>query len=108
MITVLDIDKAYAATESFLHMDDAKQALKLALWQSEKRQLAANVIYYGKGGHGKSELVYQFLEAATGIKPFVKSLHSNTTVAQLAGGVNLPKFQAGSFEYNPETSWMNS
>jgi MoxR-like ATPase len=52
-----------------------------------------NIILYGPGGYGKSEMAIAFYEAL-GIKdPFVKAVNSNTDADELFGGMNMKKFQ---------------
>lgn len=65
-----------------------------------------NVILYGPGGHGKSELTEDFFREK-GIEPFVLTMGKGMTVDKLLGGVDIPKFmEEGKQEYLVENSFM--
>lgn len=69
-----------------------------------------NVILFGKGGFGKSELSELFLRTK-GIEPFVMSMGSGTNPDRLFGGTDLSHFvgenPSGKLEYLVENSFMN-
>ena len=85
----------------FVYIDPTKKALELSFNCNE------NIILYGKGGHGKSELVEWFLHNK-GITPFVKTMGAGTTTESLFGGMDIKKFNdTGMLEYLVENSFMN-
>lgn len=53
-----------------------------------------NIILWGQGGHGKSEIALKFFRDK-GIAPYVKSLGKGTTIDSLMGGIDLNVFQHG-------------
>lgn len=84
----------------FVYVEPTKKALALAFLTNE------NIILYGKGGHGKSEIVEWFLDSK-GETPFIKTMGSGTTTDSLFGGIDLKKFNDdGSIEYLVENSFM--
>lgn len=85
----------------FVYIDGTLKALDLAFLTNE------NVILYGKGGHGKSEVVEWYLHNKD-ITPFVKTMGSGTTTDSLFGGVDIKKFNdTGMLEFLVENSFMN-
>lgn len=74
--------------------------------------LGYNVLFYGRGGYGKSEVSKEFFdilyrEGIIDEKPFVMSLSEGTTDDELFGGTNIKKLQEeGIIEYNIENSFM--
>jgi hypothetical protein len=66
-----------------------------------------NVILYGPGGHGKSEITLDFLKAK-GIDPFIQTMGTGMTTDRLFGGLDIPTFETtGKIEYLVENSFMN-
>jgi hypothetical protein len=66
-----------------------------------------NVVLYGPGGHGKSEITMAFLKEK-GIDPYVITMGTGMTTDRLFGGLNIPTFEAsGKIEYLVENSFMN-
>ena len=66
-----------------------------------------NVIIFGKGGHGKSEMSEQYIKAL-GLDAFTQSCGSGLTEEKLFGGLNLKKFNdTGEIEYLVQNSFMN-
>ena len=66
-----------------------------------------NVILYGPGGHGKSEITLDFLKAK-GITPFIQTMGTGMTTDRLFGGLDIPTFETtGKIEYLVENSFMN-
>ena len=66
-----------------------------------------NVILYGPGGHGKSEITLDFLKAK-GIEPFIQTMGTGMTTDRLFGGLDIPTFETtGKIEYLVENSFMN-
>lgn len=85
----------------FVFVDEVKDALDLAYNTGE------NLILFGPGGHGKSEIVEWFLDNK-GHEPFIKTMGSGTTTDSLFGGIDIKKFnETGSLEFLVENSWMN-
>lgn len=72
-----------------------------------------NVILWGRGGHGKSEvteLVLKHLHEKNILKeePFVQAFGDGLTEEKLFGGMNIKKYkEEGVIEYLPENSFMN-
>jgi MoxR-like ATPase len=89
-------------TEKFVFMDKTVSVLNVGF------STAKNVILYGPGGHGKSEITLDFLKAK-GIDPFIQTMGTGMTTDRLFGGLNIPIFeQTGKIEYLVENSFMNS
>jgi hypothetical protein len=66
-----------------------------------------NVILYGPGGHGKSEITLDFLKAK-GIEPFIQTMGTGMTTDRLFGGLDIPTFETtGKIEYLVHNSFMN-
>lgn len=66
-----------------------------------------NVILYGPGGHGKSEITLEFL-AEKGIDPYVITMGTGMTTDRLFGGIDFPVLDTtGRIEYLVENSFMN-
>jgi len=66
-----------------------------------------NVILWGPGGHGKSEMTELFFNTI-GIEPFVQALGEGSTEDLILGGLNMKEFQeSGKIYYNVENSFMN-
>jgi hypothetical protein len=91
-------------SSKFVNVDDLATILEIA-FVSEK-----NLFIYGKGGHGKSECIAEFLKYIdpTGTKSFVQACGEGLTEEKLFGGMNLQKFKdTGEIEYLVENSFMN-
>ena len=89
------------AMESFVFMEKAVQILEIG-FATEK-----NIVLYGPGGHGKSELTEAFF-AEKGIKPYVITMGTGMTTDRLFGGLDIPTFNnTGKIEYLVENSFMN-
>lgn len=87
--------------DQYVFMDSTKKVLSIAL------ETQTNVILYGRGGHGKSELSLDFLRSK-GIEPYVITMGSGMNTDRLFGGLNLLEFNAtGKLEYLVENSFMN-
>jgi MoxR-like ATPase len=66
-----------------------------------------NVVLYGPGGHGKSEITLEFL-AEKGIDPYVITMGTGMTTDRLFGGIDFPVLDTtGRIEYLVENSFMN-
>ena len=87
--------------ENFVFMEKAAQILEIG-FATEK-----NIVLYGPGGHGKSELTEAFF-ASKGIKPYVITMGTGMTTDRMFGGLDIPTFNAtGKIEYLIENSFMN-
>lgn len=93
--------------KKFIFSDNVVDVL-LAGLESEK-----NVLLWGKGGHGKSEIteeVFQGLYDIGAIKslPFVQAFGDGLTEEKLFGGMDIQMYkQQGKIHYLPENSFMN-
>lgn len=93
--------RSMKATDDFVYMENAKRGLNLAIMAEE------NIVLYGPGGFGKSELVEAFFREKA-IVPYVKTMGSGTTTDSLFGGIDIKEFNAsGKIEYLVQNSWMN-
>ena len=90
-----------ADASKFVFVDDLRKVLDLAYATGE------NLILFGKGGHGKSEVSEDFFHKKN-IEPFVKTMGSGTTTETLFGGIDIKEFQqTGKLHYLVEESFMN-
>lgn len=93
--------------KKFVFSEDTVNILITAL------ETDTNVILYGKGGHGKSEITEKVLLLAKekgfiNTTPFVQVCGDGLTEEKLFGGMNIKKYrQEGVIEYLPENSFMN-
>jgi len=97
-------DKIYQIiSKKFINMSGPSQVIKNALANN------MNLILYGKGGFGKSEVCDELFSCAElKDRVFIKSLSEATTVEDLFGGINIKKMtDTGSIEYNCENSFAN-
>ena len=96
-----------AVEEKFIYSNDVVDVLMTGL------ETGKNVLLWGKGGHGKSEiteLVFKTLYKEGIIKemPFVQAFGDGLTEEKLFGGMNIKKYrEEGLIEYLPEYSFMN-
>lgn len=94
-------DQAVDFLSNFVYMEDTAEALDLAFLSNK------NLILWGAGGFGKSELSMAYFKSQ-GITPFVQSLGTGTSTDLLFGGTNLKLFkEEGKIEYLVENSFMN-
>lgn len=90
-------------SKKFINTSEISDVLKNAMKNS------MNLIIYGKGGYGKSEMVTELFSGPE-FKDmvFVKSLSEATTEEDLFGGINVKKLSdTGVVEYNCENSFAN-
>jgi len=93
--------------KKFIFSEDIVDILFAAI-ESKK-----NVILWGKGGHGKSEISELVLDELyrRGIiteQPFIQAFGDGLTEEKLFGGMNIKKYKdEGKIEYLPENSFMN-
>ena len=85
----------------FVFMDKSLSILDIGL------KTGKNIVLYGPGGHGKSELTMAYL-AEKGIDPYVITMGTGMTTDRLFGGLDIPTFEkTGKIEYLVENSFMN-
>lgn len=85
----------------FVFMDKSLSILEIGL------KTETNIVLYGPGGHGKSELALEFLYDK-GINPYVITMGKGMTTDRLFGGIDLPTLDKdGKLEYLVENSFMN-
>ena len=66
-----------------------------------------NIVLYGPGGHGKSELTMEFFRSRK-IEPYVITMGTGMTTDRLFGGLDIVTFEkTGKIEYLVENSFMN-
>lgn len=86
----------------FVFMDKSLSILDIGL------KTCKNIVLYGPGGHGKSELTMAYL-AEKGIDPYVITMGTGMTTDRLFGGLDIPTFEkTGKIEYLVENSFMNN
>jgi hypothetical protein len=90
-----------AVSEKFVFMDKTVNVLNVGF------QTGKNVVLFGPGGHGKSEITLDFLKAK-GISPFIQTMGTGMTTDRLFGGLDIPTFETtGKIEYLVHNSFMN-
>jgi len=94
------ISKETSLGEDFVFMDKTINILETGY------KVRNNVILYGPGGHGKSELTMAFFEER-GIEPFVITMGTGMTTDRMFGGIDIPLLETGKIEYLVENSFMN-
>jgi hypothetical protein len=91
-------------TEKFVFMDKTVQILDIGFNTSK------NVVLFGPGGHGKSEMTFEFLKER-GIDPYVITMGTGMTTDRLFGGLDITQLRqdggSGRIEYLVENSFMN-
>jgi MoxR-like ATPase len=88
-------------SEKFVFMDKTINVLNVGF------STCKNVVLFGPGGHGKSEITLDFLKAK-GIDPFIQTMGTGMTTDRLFGGLDIPTFEkTGKIEYLVENSFMN-
>lgn len=94
-------DATNPGLDSFVFMEKSKQILNIG-FATDK-----NIVLYGPGGHGKSELTMAFF-AEKGIQPYVITMGTGMTTDRMFGGLDIPTFNTtGKIEYLVENSFMN-
>lgn len=90
-----------ALDKKFIFSEEVAKVLDLSYDTGE------NVILFGRGGYGKSEMTELFFNNKK-ITPFIKTMGSGTTTDVLFGGINIPLFNdTGKIEFLVENSFMN-
>ena len=93
--------KKATKTEKFVFMDKTANILNVGF------STCKNVVLYGPGGHGKSEMTLDFLQSK-GITPYIITMGTGMTTDRLFGGLDIPTFETtGKIEYLVENSFMN-
>ena len=93
--------KRNPVAEKFVFMDKTINILNVGFMTGK------NVVLFGPGGHGKSEITLDFLKAK-GIEPFIQTMGTGMTTDRLFGGLDIPTFETtGKIEYLVENSFMN-
>lgn len=88
--------------DSFVYMDDTIKLLDIGF------KTDRNVLLFGPGGHGKSDLIIEVLKTKGIQDPYVMTMGTGTTTDRLFGGLDLKAFNAsGKIEYFVENSFMN-
>jgi MoxR domain in the MoxR-vWA-beta-propeller ternary systems len=88
-------------TDKFVFMDKTVQILDIGY------QTSKNIVLYGPGGHGKSEMTLEFLREK-GIEPYVITMGTGMTTERLFGGMDIKQYDdTGKLEYLVENSFMN-
>jgi len=105
------MDLLDSLSSKFIHSKDVVDALYPGI------VLGKNVLLYGRGGHGKSEMTEHFLEKAKELgmissEPFVQALGEGLTEEALFGGLDMKLFLdketgTGEYVYLVENSFMN-
>lgn len=88
---------------NFVFMDKTLALLDIGL------KTGKNIVLYGPGGHGKSELTMEFFYEK-GIRPYVITMGTGMTTDRLFGGLDIAQLQeggSGKIEYLVENSFMN-
>ena len=93
--------EANPVADKFVFMDKTVNILNVGFITGK------NVVLFGPGGHGKSEITLDFLKSK-GINPFIQTMGTGMTTDRLFGGLNIPVFETtGKIEYLVENSFMN-
>ena len=88
-------------TQKFVFMDKTINILNVGLSTNK------NVVLYGPGGHGKSEITLDFLKSRN-IDPYIITMGTGMTTDRLFGGLDIPTFEkTGKIEYLVDNSFMN-
>ena len=94
-----------SSTSRFIKADEMREVVSLALVSKK------NFIFFGPGGHGKSELMDAIMAAIDGAVTMTQTCTISTQPEDLFGGVNLKAINCPDnprVEYNPENSGLNS
>jgi len=95
------IESQSTLADKFVYMEKGISILDVGLKTNK------NVILYGSGGHGKSELTLDFF-LERGIEPYIITMGTGMTTDRLFGGLDIPTFEkTGKIEYLVENSFMN-
>ena len=96
------VEETTGVARDFVFMDKSLSILDIGL------KTGKNIVLYGPGGHGKSELTMAYL-TEKGIDPYVITMGTGMTTDRLFGGLDIPTFEkSGKIEYLVENSFMNN
>lgn len=95
------LEKQSSILDNFVFMEKTLSILDIGFLTQR------NVILYGPGGYGKSEMTMAFFQEK-GIDPYVITMGTGMTTDRLFGGLDIPTFEkTGKIEYLIENSFMN-
>lgn len=95
------IQSSSILTEKYVYMNKTISILDVGFKTNK------NVILYGSGGHGKSEITIDFFSEHN-INPYVITMGTGMTTDRLFGGLDIPTFEkTGKIEYLVNNSFMN-
>ena len=96
------IDIESVLKKKFTKSEKFAKALKIAIDNEE------NLIVFGPGGYGKSDMIREILTTA-GImnKSFIMSCGEDTDESKLYGGIDIPAMKEGKLRYNIKDSFIN-
>lgn len=101
MEKITELGTRNALNKKFIKCDDFARVLWMGYTENK------NVIFWGPGGHAKSEMAKEFFDAFK-IPVFIQALGDGTTEDNLLGGLNMKVFKdEGKIEYLVENSFMN-
>lgn len=103
----INFDAGQRVIGRYINMDHVADTIVTSVIGSNRNPLRRNIVFYGPGGYGKSEFVYDYLSAITDTVPFVMSMHKETTTSELFGGIDIPAMQKGKLRYRVDDSFMN-
>lgn len=94
-------EEVVQSQHGFVFMEKSLNILNVGL------STGKNIVLYGPGGHGKSELTMEFFRDK-GIDPYVITMGTGMTTDRLFGGLDIITFEkTGKIEYLVENSFMN-
>lgn len=92
---------------NFFLANDVIDRMAVSVSMNALAPMTGNLILFGPGGYGKTEMAEMFLTVATGKRPFVVNMNSATSPNEIFGGLNLEKFRNGEgVQYLIENSFM--
>lgn len=108
----IDLHRIAAARQNiekdFFYIDGIIDRLELFISLNETEPRTGNIIFFGPGGHGKTEIAEKYLTLATGAKPFVVNMNRATSFSDIAGGIDVPAFSRGDgINYMFDNSFMD-
>lgn len=92
--------------DKFVFMDKTASILEIGLMTGK------NVILYGPGGHGKSDMTLEFFKDKGITDPYIITMGTGMTTERLFGGIDIQQLDThsggtGKIEYLVENSFMN-
>jgi len=100
------------ALKTFVYADEVKEILSLALASIEAGK-PINLLFYGPGGHGKSEIVralFKALQQSKGQNFGIQSFGEGMTEAKMYGGINMKALNCTEnprLEFQPDNCFLN-